>query len=169
MITNTQATTLATLNASDALEALKKAKADGYAFRGTGYNGIGFSDGEPITSFEGVGFPTWEDNKEGDKGTYVFISFNHKKISLKSFIKDKFLLNTKGELTEWKATDNFAKFIVEHPFIPEMTDDELLTTINTYITEGSRLVANHAKFSAVFGVSVQGGYAHKVGKYNIVG
>lgn len=168
MVTNTQSTTVATLSATDALAALKAAEARGYAFRGTG-NGIGFEDGEEIRSFEGIGFPTWEDDKDDKKGTYIVVSFNGKKIAINSFIKEKFLLNNKGELTSWKGEGGFVEFISGHPIRPDMTETELLATINAYINEGNRLVAAHAKFSAIYGTSVQGGFAHRVGKYNIIG
>ena len=169
MVTNNQATVTVSTNANDALNALKAARAT-HPFRGTGYNGIGFDDGEQIRSFEGIGFPTWEDDKDTEKkGTYVLVSFNGKRIALNSFVKDKYLLKSSGELEEWKQTEGFAKFVQEHPFRSEMTETELLNTINAYNVECTRLASSGAKFSAIFGVSVQGGYPHKVGKYSIIG
>ena len=170
MITNTQATVSVSTNANDALNALKAARAT-HPFRGTGFNNnIGFDDNEIIRSFEGIGFPTWEDDKDtSKKGTYIVVSFNGKKIALNSFIKDKYLLKPSGELEEWKQTEGFAKFVREHPFRPDMTETELLNTINAYNAECTRLAASSAKFSAIYGVSVQGGYAHQVGKFSIIG
>lgn len=170
MITNNQTVTLTTTNANDALAALKAAKAT-HPFRGTGYNGIGFNNGEKIRSYEGMGFPTWEDDKDKDKkGTYIIVSFNNKKVSLNSFIKDKFILRSSAEEPIlWKQEGGFVQFIEQHPFRPEMTDNEVLETIQAYNKECERLVEAKAEFSSVFETSVLGGYAHRVGKYNIVG
>lgn len=170
MITNTQTTTAVTTDANAAIIALKAAR-ETHPFRGTGYNGIGFDNGEEIRSYEGVGFPTWEDNKDATKkGTYIVVSFNKKKVSLNSFIKDKFILRPSAEEPIlWKQEGGFVQFIEQHPFRPEMTDEEVLKTIQAYNKECERLVKAKAKFSSVFETSVLGGYAHRVGKYNIVG
>ena len=170
MITNTQSTVSVSTNANDALNALKAAKAT-HPFRGTGYNGIGFDNGEEIHSFEGIGFPTWEDDEDAKKkGTYIVVSFNGKKIALNSFIKEKFVLFPSSEKPIlWKQEGDFVQFIEQHPFRPEMTDDEILKTIQAYNKEGERLVKAKAKFSGVFETSILGGYAHRVGKYNIIG
>ena len=103
MITNTQTTTAVTTDANAAIIALKAAR-ETHPFRGTGYNGIGFDNGEEIRSYEGVGFPTWEDNKDATKkGTYIVVSFNKKKVSLNSFIKDKFIVSQRLRHMCWQV------------------------------------------------------------------